>query len=224
MNAGKLPCINKTWEELRPITNGETGAPNTEWPTSCATTLSPVVTAAGTGGGELVKKVNTTDGSIGYAALPDAMNNKTEETNVVSLQNNGQVTAETATYGAPASGTKANCAATKYEVPVGGRFKTGEPATNVDWSQVFGAQPTIGGTSYPLCTLTYALAMTKYKNAGFKFGQERTVFDYIKEFITAESGQNAIDSNFYAKLPTAKETRFNVIGAAGYAAGKIRYE
>lgn len=225
MNANKLPCISKTWTELRPITDGVTGAPNTDWPESCeGTTLSPLFKGAANGNGEVIKKVNATDGSIGYGGTADGYQGITGDSVVVELQNNGQGPASTATFASAATGTEvANCLKTKYEVPLGARFKGGEPVVNVDWSQVFGAQPSIGGTSYPLCTLTYALGMVDYSSAGFKFGQWRTVYDYLKEYVTAPAGQSDINSKYYAALPTETQSRYNVLGAAGFAAGKMRF-
>ena len=46
---------------LEPVTNAETGAPNTTWPESCkAQQLSPLVRPAANGGGEVVNTVNAT--------------------------------------------------------------------------------------------------------------------------------------------------------------------
>jgi ABC-type phosphate transport system substrate-binding protein len=209
-----------SWQELEPITNGETGAPNTSWPETCVEkTLSPVVRPAANGGGEEVKKVNTTEGGIGYAALPDAMGNKTAGTVLLALQNNGQKPAFEASFGEPATGSVANCAAVAYKTPA--NVNTG---LDLDWSAVFGAQPNIGGFAYPLCTLTYVLAFHGYGAAGFTAGQERTVRDYLTEYLTQTAGQSAINSHFYSALPSNPgETRIDILGAAQKAAARISF-
>jgi ABC-type phosphate transport system substrate-binding protein len=223
-NTASLPCIEQTWKQLEPIENSATGAPNTSWPESCKKTLSPVVRPAAKGGGEEVKKVNSTPGSIGYAALPDAEANGGT---VINVQNNGFVSIEEATYGEPqiagASAGKgtANCAATKYTVPVDGR-RTGT-GIDVDWSQVFGALPAIGGTAYPLCTLTYDLAFKGYKEAGFKFAPYQTVRDYINGYVVF-GGQTALTTSEtnYGPLPETKGLAGNnVLAAAKFSAALI---
>lgn len=223
-NAGVLPCIGKTWQELEPINNSETGAPNTSWPESCTgKTLSPVIRPAANGGGELVKLVNATSGSIGYAALPDAKSNGAIA--LLELQNNGQKT-EGATYAPAASGTVANCEKTPYEVPVNARNQEGSTGLNVDWSGVFGANPGIGGTSYPLCTLTYDVALHNYKAAGFTFKNFQTVKDYVAEFLVQTTGQTTLEESekFYGGLPGSEKTKFNVVSAAKFSAKQISLE
>jgi ABC-type phosphate transport system substrate-binding protein len=224
-NTGVLPCIGKTWQELEPITNGETGAPNTSWPETCVSkTLSALLKPANNGGGEVVKTVNVTAGSIGYASLPDAKGNGA--LNILELQNNGQKT-EGAAYAAPGLiGGVANCAGQQYEVPLDARNQEGHTGLNVDWSQVFGGNPGIGGSTYPLCTLTYDLAFHNYKGAGFKFKDEVTVHDYITEFLVQATGQNTLEESekFYGRLPQSEKLKFNVLGAARFVAPKVSWE
>lgn len=217
VNTASLPCIEKTWKQLEPIENSETGAPNTSWPESCKKTLSALVKPEKKGGGEVVKKVAATEGSIGYAALPDA---ETGTVQVLNLQNNGVAgSIETATYASPQIPGKealkgtANCAGTKYVVPEEARLAgTG---LDVDWSSVFGALPAIGGTSYPLCTLTYDLAFHGYKLAGFKFAPYQTVRDFFNGYV-AFGGQQALVSSEtnYAPAPETKGFAANNVAAA----------
>lgn len=224
-NTASLPCIAKTWKELEPIENTTTGAPNTSWPESCeGKTLSALVRPAAKGGGEEVKKVKATPGSIGYAALPDVQGNGGK---FLEVQNNGNVGAEEATFASPvlagleAGKGVANCAATKYAVPKEAR-STGT-GLNVDWSQVFGAEASIGGTAYPLCTLTYDLAFHGYKAAGFKFAPYQTVRDFINGYIVF-AGQTALTTTQtnYAPLPEVKgNATYNVYAAAKKAAALI---
>ena len=168
--------------------------------------------------------MNSTPGSIGYAALPDAEANGGT---VIGIQNNGFVSTEEATYGNPqiagASAGKgtANCAATKYTVPVEGR-RTGT-GIDVDWSQVFGALPAIGGSAYPLCTLTYDLAFKGYKEAGFKFAPYQTVRDFLNGYVVF-GGQTALTTSEtnYAPLPETKGLAGNnVLAAAKFSAALI---
>jgi ABC-type phosphate transport system substrate-binding protein len=230
INKAGLPCTTggtegkASWKELRPITDGTTGAPNTTWPESCpGKTLSTLLKPAANGGGEVVKTVKATAGSIGYAALPDAKANGAPV--ILAVQNNGQKL-EGATFGeAEAGGQLANCSLASYEVPLNARNVFGSTGLNVDWSQVFGANPGIGGTGYPICTLTYALSFKGYKAAGFAFKNYVTVHDYLKEYVVAASGQEAAETSgaYYAPLPTSEKPRFDVLGAAQFVAGKMSY-
>jgi ABC-type phosphate transport system substrate-binding protein len=224
-NTGLLPCINKTWVELEPITNGTTGEPNTLWPESCkAKTLSALVKPGANGGGEVVNTVKATAGSIGYAGLPDAKNNGAPV--ILEVQNNGQGLEE-ATYASPeAFGALANCEKALYEVPVNARNQVGSTGLNVDWSQVFGGKPNIGGSTYPICTLTYMLTFKNYKGAGFAFKNEVTARDYLAEFIVQKAGQEAIEGSekYYAPLPQNEKLKFNTLGSAKFVAAKTSWE
>ena len=230
INGGTLPCTEapgKTWKDLEPI--GAGGKPNITWPENgvggCAAgTVSPVTTAGKNNGTELVKKVNATDGSIGYAALADIEVNKTGDTHAVKVQNNGTKKISKATYAEP--GTEfgnANCSAAEYTVPTAGQV--GGSGENVDWSQVFGANLSIGGSDYPLCTLTYDIAWKGYGAAGFSEATTTTVIDYLREYITAAAGQEDIDNGekFYSPLPSPLAAKHNVLGAAQLAATKIGF-
>lgn len=228
INTGKLACTEgeKTWQELEPIgPDGKT--PNTVWPESgkagCSSTaLSPVVTAGTKGGGALVGKVNSTEGSIGYAALPDIEANKGPSTHFVKLQNNGNVQGSP-TFASPKLGTIANCLDAQYLVPT--NAQVGGSGLNADWSKVFGANTNIGGAAYPLCTITYDMALTDYSAAGYSQATEETVRDYLTEYVTAETGQFDIEESekFYAPLPTSTKPKRDVLGAAVLAASKIAF-
>jgi ABC-type phosphate transport system substrate-binding protein len=239
VNSAKLACTepSRNWSELRPIETGSN--PNTTWPENgkggCAAgTLSSVVTAGANGGGALVKKVNTTDGSIGYAALPDIEANREEGvTHWAKLQNNGLVKLSKATFAEPGieSGQSANCNNAKYTVPANGRVGSGTGIA-VDWSQVFGANNKIGGEDYPLCTITYDMSLTKFGSvstvpggATFTEGQFVTAKDYLKEYVTAEAGQTDIATaeKWYAALPSSVLPANDVLGSARLSASKIGF-
>ncbi|MGN6587782.1 MAG: PstS family phosphate ABC transporter substrate-binding protein [Solirubrobacterales bacterium] len=232
-NQNKLACTTgntegkATWQELEPITNGETGAPNTVWAETCTvsgvtTHLSPVVRPGSNGGGAVVQTVNATAGSIGYASLPDAKSNSAAD--ILAVQNNGSKPLLEATFASPALGGEANCLETAYTVPVNSRNQEGSTGLNVDWSQVFGAQPSTGGTRYPLCTLTYDLAWHGYGAAGFTRANKVTVYDYLREFILFKGQETLANSGtFYAPLPATGGNAKNVLNAAKFAAGKITF-
>ncbi len=229
INLAPLACVEgaPTWKQL-----GETGAgeePNTVWPKNgvagcAATTLSPLVTAAG--GTGVVETVNATQGAFGYAALTDAEASRSAESTVLRLQNNGLVKLANATFAPPSleGNDAANCAATQYAVPAGGRIGTGT-GVDADWSAVTGSKIAIGGENYPLCTLTYDIALDGYAKAGFTSGQEQTVAAYLAGIVTAPEGQQALSQGkqFYAPLPTNGKAVLDVLGAARLAASKIGF-
>jgi ABC-type phosphate transport system substrate-binding protein len=237
INVGPLACTegNKTWQELEAIgVDGKT--PNTLWPENgkggcSATAVSPIVTAGANGGGALIKKVNTTNGSIGYAALPDVENNRNAaapnnnpegDTHWVKLQNNGNVQGSP-TFAEPAEGTIANCLEAQYVVPT--NAQDGQSGLHADWSKVFGANTSIGGTAYPLCTITYDMSLTEYSASGISKETEETVRDYLTEYVTAETGQADIEESekFYAPLPSSTKPKRDVLGAARLAASLIGF-
>lgn len=224
-----LPCTTggtegkASWKELEPIANAETGAPNTTWPESCTgKVLSPLLKPAASGGGEVVKTVNATEGSIGYAALPDAKSNGAKA--ILQVQNNGLKAVGEATFADPASGSLANCANASYAVPVNAQNKVGSTGFDVDWSQVFGGLPAIGGTAYPICTLTYDLAFHGYQAAGFVFKNSTTVRDYLNEYVV-KGGQTSLVTagGFYSPLPTSTKKPNDVLGSAQWVANKINW-
>jgi len=241
INATGLACTEggKTWKQLEEIGTGE--KPNTTWPENgvagcAANAVSPIVTAAG--GGAVVKKVNVTEGGIGYAALPDIEKNKGNgenpngDTNWVKVQNNGVSNKlANAVTASPLEelGNSAQCTSTQYTVPTTARVGQANPA-NSDWSQVFGANPNIAGATgnteaYPLCTLTYDIALTEYHKAGFSEAAEITAKDYLANYVTAAEGQEALEvgGKWYAPLPSPAAAGTNVLGAAKLAASKITF-
>ncbi len=224
LNGAQLRCSEglveagkkATWQQLEPI--GAGGKPNISWPETCPEQeMSPVVTATGTGGGELVKKVNTTSGSIGYASLPDSIANKAGNTRILALQNNGQKGASEATFGEPGLSNVANCSKAVYQVPkLNGSL-------DFDWSQVFSAKPAVGGEAYPLCTLTYTVVWNSYGSVGYTEGVATSVRDYVYEYVVQSAGQTAINSNNYSALPGSGNPLFDVLGAAQKAAKNVAF-
>jgi ABC-type phosphate transport system substrate-binding protein len=216
LDKSALACTpGTTWQELEPIGSGD--KPNVSWPETCeAKSLGAVVRPAAAGGVEEVKEVNATAGSIGYAALPDAEANIAPGTTILALQNNAQKSAVNLAKAA-GPGETANCGGTSYT-----GFKLGA-SRDVDWSGVFGAKPGIEGSSYPLCTLTYVLALHGYGSAGFSQGVEQTVRDYLNGYVVQAAGQVAVSGHYYSPLPTSGEERLDVLGAARRAAASISF-
>jgi Fibronectin type III domain/Protein of unknown function (DUF3616) len=240
-NAG-LACTEggKTWKQLEEI--GANEVPNTVWPEALvgncsATAVSGIVTA--TGGAAEVKKVNVTEGAIGYAALPDIEANKANgenphgDTNWVKLQNNGvsdKLAIAQMVGPSEEVGAGAMCDSTQYRVPQLARVGSTKP-NNVDWSEATGANPNIAAASsnpnaYPLCVLTYDVALTNYSKAGLAEASEQTAKEYLSGYVTAAAGQEALETGgkFYAPLPSAPgNSLFDVLGAAQQAAGRIGF-
>jgi ABC-type phosphate transport system substrate-binding protein len=186
------------------------GSANKLWPTPAnCSGASPV--SSQKGGGELAKTVAVTNGTIGYAALPDAEAHADE---VINLQDS------TTGGGSPVSGTEANCGGRAYTIPAGA-----SGGLSIDWSEVFGAAPTIGGGLYPLCTLTYDIAWDSYLPVRSGSGEEYAAHEgeivrlYLEGLVLATSGQNLLPEHFYQKLPSVEAN--NVLLAAEQAAQKI---
>ena len=202
--AGPAPC-NKTWAEMAESAN------NKIWPEAskegCPAGLSPVKEATETGGGGEVNEVKATEGAIGYANLSDARKGYTaKELEWLEVQNNGIKETHTPTYAKPGTAStepggtaaKANCAGTEYgALP---------PATADDnLSEVNGAHPT--ATNYPICTLTYDIALVSYAQAGYGVKSNEigtTTNNYLGWMVSGstESGQEEIaEKHDYDALP-----------------------
>jgi ABC-type phosphate transport system substrate-binding protein len=232
----KLPCKVKVgakefekWAEIEEVGTNE--EPNKNWPCSVAEGGTKIITAAG--GGKVAEAIIAEPGSIGYLSLPDAKN-PAHVTEVALLQNG--VVGTTPSYASPANEEKvkegteevakntARCENARYTVPKEARAESGEAAgIAADWSGSFGGQPSIGGTEYPICTLTYAVGWTSYSSAGY--GAESAswaaaVEDYVGEYIVA-AGQKDINHKWYSTLPTGAGQETNVQEAAELAGMKI---
>jgi ABC-type phosphate transport system substrate-binding protein len=199
IKASSLPCEvvgTKTWAGLRK-NNGKTkveGNPNLNWPECSGGT--EVLTAEG--GGGVAEKVVATADTIGYAALPDA---KAKGATVVDLQNGK--TGSLARFAAPDNKTTdtARCENSRYTLPSGASGGIG-----VDWSATFGAQPEIGGTEFPLCTLTFDIGFTKGATAGLTAAQAAEAADYIKYEVSPTEGQTDLKGTWYSALPSNVQT------------------
>lgn len=212
ITAEGLPCTtdgHTKWAELEEV--GAANKPNITWPhcSASASSLEPVE-----GGGGVAAKVVELEGSIGYSALPDTKSKGATP----ALLENSNVGGEVKYAEAGKEETKegltyktARCENSRYEVPAGAQSSGSGVAVN--WSTVFGAQPKIGGSEYPLCTLTYDVGWNNYVTAGYEteavakgttataWGED--VGDYIKNYIVPTSqGQKAIREKWYSAMPT----------------------
>lgn len=205
-------CTTESWTNLR-----QNPTNNLLWPESnCNTGVTSVVRASG--GGNLVLKVTSTSNSIGYAAYSDVVA-KSAISNAQALENANEVGVGP-TYALPGQGTgskEANCGSRTYTVPTTGR-KTGGTGLEVDWSEVFGANPEIA-TSYPLCTLTYDLSWNGYKTAGYEEHWGEATHNYLAYEIG--EGQTVLPEKGYQKLPSPTNNANNVLGAAELAVSKV---
>jgi ABC-type phosphate transport system substrate-binding protein len=211
--SGQTPEVTTAWKSMKLI--GNRGGPNIVWPepSNCEGTTEVVRRK---GGGAVAEYVAANDGTIGYAALPDAEANGAE---VAQLQD---VTAAVK-YAGPvkASTTESNCGTRVYNVPTPGR--EGESGEAVNWSQVFGASPTVGNNLYPLCTLTYDVAWRSYSAAGYGANAAKiaaTAKSYMR-YVLGTKGQNVLIEHFYQKLPSGSPPLNNVLAAAELATSKI---
>jgi ABC-type phosphate transport system substrate-binding protein len=205
INSALLPGTKKkgtlaeerNWEELQPETE-----PNTEWPESeGAVVLTPVVKPTLKGGHEEVEKVKATADSIGYANLGDAREvfeaAKEKEMYWVEVQKNGvggtptYAKAGTSATEPGATAANANCAATEYS-PI----PTNAEEPNQDWSKVYGGKTSVGTGHYPICTLTWDVALTNYETAKYTAAASvgQSTYDYISYITETDGGQQEISN------------------------------
>jgi ABC-type phosphate transport system substrate-binding protein len=210
-----------TWQQLQSETQVGTAVPNRTWP-DCAGS-STLIRPAGAGSAEVVKAVNATDGSIGYAGLPEAEAFKSSETSILQVQDG--ITAGEPRFAAPNSAeSRANCEAVPYNLPRGesgavvSSWEEAGMKPNLDWSQVYGSNPNIGGGKYSICTLSGAEAATESTKV-WGAAKATTIHDYLKFVVAVAGGQSAIDKKWYARLPAT--TMSNVQLAAEKAVEQI---
>lgn len=196
-----------TWAGLQSSAN------NTTWPgtvTKSASGCGAVLVLAsctgapgtGSGGGDEVRTVAVTSGSIGYAALSDARSVTTArlglDTNTGGLKW-VKVGATALTAVDPSSNGVSTTKANSNCTTAGAAYGTPGSATG-DWS---GSYLTTAGSNYPICTLTWDLAYNNYTTTKWGADSNRiaqTVRDYLHYILLG--GQTDINNNDYAALPT----------------------
>jgi hypothetical protein len=192
----------------------------------CEEPTDQICHAASSGGGGLTNAVNATDGSIGYVDLATAREKgftiepkKADHTYWLPLQpvnpstTPGTVTPEvfdepttdsTAHFN-PALNTStrgANCSGADWRgIPTAGESPNGDP-TFGNWSDAIAT----GGTTYPVCAITYDLAFdddaSVYGNTPAEEAKARTVKDYLTA-VTSQLGQFELAKFDYATLPVS---------------------
>jgi ABC-type phosphate transport system substrate-binding protein len=210
-------CNGKTWKEM------DTPKENKTWPErgkgGCPETLSPLVEAKNTGGGGEVEEVikeegtkNLKEGDIGYANLADARakfkqaEEETRNYRWLKIENQKGPKFEfpgTSVVEPSAEKSQSNCEGTKY-----GKKPT-KATIDDNWSEVSGAHT--GGNAeknehYPICTLTYDVALAEYSEAGYgaKAKEEGEATQEYFQFVDGP-GQIHLGGNDYLKVEEAVE-------------------
>jgi ABC-type phosphate transport system substrate-binding protein len=194
-----------TWADYQDPTR------NTQWPGTVLQSKAGGTGAAGTGsgGGDEAKTVANTPGSIGYAALSDARSvyNTTTFPQYKWL-NVGTIPVNPSSNGVTVTKAQSNCPTASS-----GSYGT-LPAATASWSGVY--QATSAGV-YPICTLTWDLALTHYNPAFGTAGPgvADTVGHYLGYMVAQAGGQaDALaTANDYKVLPT--DVRTAAIAAVG---------
>jgi ABC-type phosphate transport system substrate-binding protein len=195
------------------------------WDWEClAGALSPSITApAGAG---VVETVDATDGSIGYATLPEVEEDGSDDTHWVSLQDNGlSKRFNLAQFAAPSNEIdgSANCAGSQYAVPAGARTDNKGPLSS-DWSGVYGGNPRIAYTAgagvYPLCELTYVVVLHGAP-AGLTTAAIGWAAEYLDGHVVQADSLKAAELPYFAGLPSSASPAFDVLGAARLAVERL---
>ena len=200
INKSALTCMpGTTWTALQAQPTH-----NLEWPESCSEhTLSQVVHAANSGGGGETEEVRAKEGSIGYAALPDARAKYNGESgnhyHWLKVENE-----YTGTFNYPGTSSEepsgmaeeANCQKTNYP------NKPTTPAPDANWSEVYGGHPGGGpvrNTYYPICTLTWDVGLEKYTQAGLTSEEGASARAYLK-YLVSKEGQEVLKNHDYGQV------------------------
>jgi hypothetical protein len=207
----------------------------------CTTAISAdqICHASSSGGGGLTNAVNATDGSIGYVDLATAREKgftiepkKADPTYWLPLEPvNPATTPGTVDTGVfsepttdptahfnPALNTStrgANCAGADWRGYPVATAEQPDPTLG-DWSKAIAT----GGTTYPVCAITYDLAFDDdapvYGNTPAEEAKARTVKDYLTT-VTSQLGQYELAKFDYATLPaTLIEDAQNGVAAIGW--------
>jgi len=228
VGTGEKPCSGgelgagalKTWE------NVAEGCENQRWPEA-----AEVVRPKEQGNPGVIKKVNATESSIGYADLAVAQEEKVfnppaggegkkgeKHKEFWAVLQNSKPGATPVTFEDPSSkgdGEKegsSNCKNTNYISAVGTKFPPA--STREDWSKVKGSDVS---TTYPICGLTYVLAARQYyyylapyfSGSTTKEIEEKsqsiatTVHDYLRWSVSTGGGGKVLKNHDYEALPKA---------------------
>lgn len=171
---------------------------NTEWPNNSGE--SAVIKGHGSGG--VVNAVFADPGTIGYVNLANARAKFGAGGQFfwVEVEHSPGAYADPSTDGDTTTAAKSNCGSTNYTNGV----KSFPPtSTEKPWNEVTTA---LTEPNYPICGLTYDLAVSRYKPfAGTNALEARTVRDYLEYELSTgpKGGQTEIAANTdYEALPT----------------------
>jgi ABC-type phosphate transport system substrate-binding protein len=172
-----------------------------------------LTSSCSSGGGALADKVNTTDGSIGYADLATARGRaftitpKTDDNDKywTQLPDGGpaggtfrEPTAEPKGFRSDVTQKGANCAGATFRNGTGGAPL---PSTLGGWANVTGVN---SATAFATCTLTYGLVFDDpadvWGNSPVEEAKARTIKDYW-ENVVSSSVQVGLLGRDYAPLP-----------------------
>ncbi|HET6506123.1 MAG TPA: substrate-binding domain-containing protein [Baekduia sp.] len=223
VNSGAVSGTS-TWADLQSPAN------NTVWPgavtksqSGCASAMALPCSGgagSGSGGGDEVRTVGAAGSSIGYAALSDARSVYAAQGGVsgtwpnlswTNIRTGTTTTPNPSTNGVSATKAQSNC-------PTANNSYSPLPASGAtgDWSGTYRAN---AGSAYPLCTLTWDLALSNYTAAtwgGSSANIAQTVKDYLGYAVSAAGQSDALSSsNDYQALPT------DVLTTASTGVGEI---
>lgn len=205
INKELLPCVKETWGQLQPETTQ-----NLKWPEACSEhALALLVHAKNSGGGGLAELVQTLSGSIGYAALPDARAKFTSETGnhyhwlSVQNENTGTLVFPGTSAGEPSlTSEEANCEKTNYvNIP-----SLSPVLADANWSETYGGHPgkgTAKNSKYPICTLTWDVALMNYTQADLTHLEGLSARDYLMYITLKSEGQAALKGHDYGQVEEA---------------------
>jgi hypothetical protein len=173
---------------------------NTTWPGTTTASQSGCSMAfpcggganSGSGGGDEVKTVGVTSGSLGYAALSDARSvtaTGTYPTLKWIQVRQGSTTTDPSSNGLSSTKARSNCPTANNA------YGTLPASTTASWADVYETTP---GFFYPLCTLTWDTALADYTPRYGAGGQAiaTTVHDYLNYVLNTSGGQaDALTSN-----------------------------
>jgi ABC-type phosphate transport system substrate-binding protein len=206
---------NETWDQLAE------GSQNVVWPKA-----ADVVKPAAKGGSEVLAKVASTAGSIGYVNLAEARANSAfvppagganQPTFWAELQNGvkGKGKTAKATFSDPATNgdvaatADANCKKTAY---TNGGNPFPPPSVFEAWNEVTSS---VTEKAYALCGLTFDLSFTKYSLLpGATEAEATTVSNYLRFVTEKNGGQKLIEGNDYLALPKGAVLSHAESGAA----------
>ncbi|MBK5221140.1 MAG: substrate-binding domain-containing protein, partial [Thermoleophilia bacterium] len=217
---------NREWPNAEFGTGGQCGA--TAAPGKLADTVDFLTSECENGNGGLVKKVISTDGSIGYSDIATARNASPTFAVNASLATapttpywtqvqNGTITVGSAEELAgqgfteptfdEANGFKTTAASTPAQKGANclspGIFKNTPADSYGDWSKTSGVNAASG---FGICTLTYALVFDDnaavFTNTPEQESKARTVKDY-QDSIVSDVGQSQLFAADYAPVPAS---------------------